>query len=179
MVDVGPVTVGSLVARAIADPAKLANELGGWVLVGPRPQSEEQEWSFRTLSARTVRDASGEIEAVLDDTYVVLALKKTQRGPFASTILVGRSRTNDVCVSHSSISKLHARIRVGNDGLFLSDAGSSNGTSVNGMRLASDAEQRLANGLQVRFGGCSFQVFEPRRFAELLQRFSRTATSPR
>ena len=51
MVDVGPVTVGSLVRRAIADPAKLAADLGGWVLVGPKPQSEDQEWSRRMLLA--------------------------------------------------------------------------------------------------------------------------------
>src|SRR4051812_26990229 len=125
-------TVGSLVSRATSNPSRLAAELGAWVLVGPPPANEDNEWSFRTLSARTVRDADGVIEAVLDDTYLVLPLKKAQAGPFASTILVGRSRTNDVCVAHSSVSKLHARIRVADGKHYLSDAGSSNGTSVNG-----------------------------------------------
>jgi pSer/pThr/pTyr-binding forkhead associated (FHA) protein len=170
----GPMTVGSLVPRASADPVRLARDLGAWVLVGPPPQNEENEWSFRTLSARTVRDASGEIEAVLDDTYVIFSLKKVRPGPFASTILVGRSRTNDVCVSHSSVSKLHARIRVADEGLFLSDAGSSNGTTVNGDLLPADQERRLNHGTMVRFGGCSFQVFEPTRFATILQKFSKT-----
>jgi pSer/pThr/pTyr-binding forkhead associated (FHA) protein len=168
-------TVGSLVSRAVSDPSGLARELDGWVLVGPRPQNEENEWSFRTLSARTVRDAAGEIEAVLDENYVVFVLKKNQRDAWAKTILVGRSRTNDVCVTHSSISKLHARVRIGDDGLFLSDAGSSNGTSVNGNQLPAGQEKKLDHKMQVRFGGCSFQVFEPQRFAEILQRFSRSS----
>jgi hypothetical protein len=169
-------TVASLVKRALDDPEGLASSLGGWVLVGPPPADDANEWSFRTLSARTVRDASGNVEAVLDDTYVVHPLKKQRPGPFASTILVGRSRTNDVCVSHSSVSKLHARVRVADDGaLYLSDAGSSNGTQVNGAPLVPEKETRLDHGLQVRFGGCSFQVFEPSKFALLLRRFGGAA----
>ena len=168
-----PASVGSLVSRAVADPVRLTQEIGAWVLVGPAPAEDANEWSFRTLSARTVRDASGAIEAVLDDTYLIHPLKKMRAGPFASTILIGRSRTNDVCVAHSSVSKLHARIRTNEGGdLLLSDAGSSNGTFIGGDLLAADVEKRLGHGAQVRFGACSFQIFEPERFVTLLQKFS-------
>ena len=172
----GPRSLASLIPRALEDAASLARELGAWVLVGPPPASEDHEWSFRTLSARTVKNAAGEVEAVLDDTYLVHPIKKMRAGPWANTILVGRSRTNDVTVAHGSVSKLHARIRVAEDGgFFISDAGSSNGTMVNGDTLAHDAEARLTHGCQVRFGGCSFQVFEPLKFAEILKRFSKGA----
>lgn len=167
-------TVALLVRRAIADPERFVADLGGWVMVGPPPADDLDEWSFRTLSARTMRDESGAIEAVLDDTFLVYVLKKIRPGPFASTILVGRSRTNDVCVGHSSVSKLHARVRLADDALYLSDAGSSNGTQLNGNLLTVDVEHRLEHGNQVRFGGCSFQVFEPQRFAQLLSRFARS-----
>ena len=165
-------TVASLVSRATSDPARLAQDLGAWVLVGPAPAEEGSEWSFRTLSARTVRDASGAVEAVLDETYLVHLLKKAKAGPFASTILIGRSRTNDVCVAHSSVSKLHARMRIDGGVLFLSDAGSSNGTYVGVDRLTNGEERRLSHATQVRFGGCGFQVFEPERFVALLRMFS-------
>jgi hypothetical protein len=165
-------TVGALVPRAVADPAKLASHLAAWVLVGPPPAEDAGEWSFRTLSARTVRSVSGDLEAVLDVNYVVLPLKKAKPGPFANTVLVGRSRTNDVCIMHSSVSKLHARIRLGGGAPTISDAGSSNGTFLDGDQLSPDDERQLKHGMQVRIGACAFQVFEPGRFVELLARFA-------
>ena len=77
-----------------------------------------------------------------------------------------------MCVVHSSVSKLHARVRLADDKLYLSDAGSSNGTSVNGEKLAEKAERVLEHGHLVRFGACNFQAFEPTRFVQLLARFS-------
>ena len=169
-----PPTIGSLLPRALQDPAKLVAELGGWVVVGAAPSADAEEWTFRTVSSRTVRDESGAIEAILDETFVVYPLKKMKAGPWASTILVGRSRTNDVCIAHSSVSKLHARVRIGPDGLFLSDAGSSNGTAVNGEAIKPETEHRLSHATQLRFGAKHFQVFEPGRFVDLLSRFSKT-----
>ena len=168
-----PPTVASLVARAVSSRARLTHELGAWVLVGPRPAEEVDEWSFRTLSTRTLRDAAGKVEAVLDATFVVYALKKARPdGPFRNTILVGRSRTNDVCIAHSSVSKLHARVRINDNGAhLLSDAGSSNGTILDGEALPPDQERPLASGAHLRFGGCAVQLFEPERFVAMLARF--------
>ena len=168
------VTVASLVGRAVSAPDRLARELGTWVLVGPPPTEESDEWSYRTLSTRTLLDAHGKVEAVLDATFFVYPLKKARPdGPFRSTILVGRSRTNDVCIAHSSVSKLHARIRMSEQGmLFVSDAGSSNGSALDGTALAPDAERPLGNGAQVRFGACSLQAFTPERFVSILSRFA-------
>lgn len=163
-----------MVGRALKAPDLFARELGGWVLVGPSPQEEADEWSYRTLSTRTLRDAEGKVEAVLEATFLVYPLKKARPdGPFRNTILVGRSRTNDVCISHSSVSKLHARVRVSEQGmLFVSDAGSSNGSMLDGAALAPDVEKPLANGAQLRFGGCALQAFDPERFASILIRFA-------
>ena len=168
-----PPTVASLVARAVSSRERLTHELGAWVLVGPRPAEEGDDWSFRTLSTRTLRDAAGKVEAVLDATFVVYTIKKARPdGPFRTTILVGRSRTNDVCIAHSSVSKLHARIRIDDRGaLFLSDAGSSNGTTIDGATLPPEQERPLASGAHLRFGACSTQLFEPERFVAMLARF--------
>lgn len=169
-----PTTVATLVGRAVASPERLARELASWVLVGPAPTEETDEWSYRTLSTRTLRDAAGKVEAVLDATFVVYLLRKARPdGPFRNTILVGRSRTNDVCIAHSSVSKLHARIRISENGaLLVSDAGSSNGTTLDGASLPPDVESPLASGAQLRIGACSMQLFEPERFASILTRFA-------
>lgn len=168
-----PPTVASLIALAVAAREGLARELGALVLVGPRPV-DDGEWSFRTFSTSTLRDAEGKIEAVLDQGFVVYPVKKARPdSPFRNTILVGRSRTNDVCIAHSSVSKLHARVRVDDGGsLFLSDAASSNGTSLDGTQLQPDQEHPLVSGAFVRFGDCSMQAFEPERFVGMLVRLA-------
>ena len=145
--------------------------VGGWALLGPQPSDEGDEWSFRTLSARKVLDVSREREVLLDDGYAVLVLRKARPGPFASTFLIGRAATNDVCITHSSISKLHARARQVGDQMVFSDADSSNGTTVNGRRLALAEERGCASGAALAFGACGFQLFEPLHLFDILSRF--------
>ena len=89
---------------------------------------------------------------------------------FPDTILIGRSATNDICVVHSSISKLHARIRLHGGELLISDASSSNGTIVNGAKLETGEEIHLETGDLVRFGGCVLQVFSPEHLTSVLGR---------
>lgn len=48
-----------------------------------------------------------------------------------SVATVGRDRNNDIVIDHPSVSKLHAKIRQDDQGLYLSDLGSTNGTYVN------------------------------------------------
>jgi ABC-type multidrug transport system ATPase subunit len=50
-------------------------------------------------------------------------------------ILVGRAPECDVCLPHPSVSRHHARITLGKEGIFLQDLGSLNGVLVNGRRL--------------------------------------------
>ncbi len=83
---------------------------------------------------------------------------------------MGRSATNDICVVHSSISKLHARIRLQGGELMVSDASSSNGTMVNGAKLAAGEEVHLETGDLVRFGGCVLQAFSPEHLTSVLGR---------
>src|SRR5256885_13862435 len=55
----------------------------------------------------------------------------------ADRISVGRGRQCDISFRHPSVSALHAHFAVDGGVLALTDAGSRNGTFVNGERLAS------------------------------------------
>jgi hypothetical protein len=163
-----PPRLGSLTTLLTAGPGALSRALGPWVLVGPDPAAtdDDNDWAFRTVSVKTVRLPTG--EGIVDLEHVVYGLKKAKDGPFANTILIGRSGSNDICLPHSSVSKLHARARLQGSKLTLSDAGSSNGTSCNGATV-SDQEVSLTSGDILRFGACTFQLFAVDIFADVLR----------
>jgi pSer/pThr/pTyr-binding forkhead associated (FHA) protein len=50
------------------------------------------------------------------------------------------------------VSRRHARITRGRGGYFVTDLGSSNGTTVNGHSLAPNHAYRLRNGDQIQVG---------------------------
>jgi adenylate cyclase len=62
---------------------------------------------------------------------------------------VGRTRENDVCVLHKSLSRAHARIEVASESIVLVDLGSKNGSWVDGERVTRRA---LDAAHELRFG---------------------------
>jgi pSer/pThr/pTyr-binding forkhead associated (FHA) protein len=68
-----------------------------------------------------------------------------------SSLTIGRGRGNDVSIDGDEFaSARHARFEPRRDGVYVEDAGSTNGTFVNGIRLA--RERRLSPGDVVRVG---------------------------
>ena len=55
-------------------------------------------------------------------------------------ILIGRVKGNDVILPKQNISKRHAMVRVADEGFVVEDLGSTNGTYVNGHRIATAVE---------------------------------------
>jgi pSer/pThr/pTyr-binding forkhead associated (FHA) protein len=72
---------------------------------------------------------------------------------------VGRGAHNDIVVPDDSVSDTHAKIQRRDDGWYVVDVGSTNGTYVGGQRLS--AERRLDGSPDVRFGGVKM-TFKPR-----------------
>lgn len=66
-------------------------------------------------------------------------LLKSARNPWTGRLLVGRAPTNDVVLRHPSVSKVHARLLPQGEGWALGDAGSTNGTWLDGRLLEPDA----------------------------------------
>lgn len=64
---------------------------------------------------------------------------------------VGRHPENDLCISDHRLSREHVRIEQYNDDFYISDSGSSNGTTLNGAPLREAV--RLRNGDKLNLGG--------------------------
>jgi len=73
------------------------------------------------------------------------------RSPLAH---VGRGAHNDIVVSDDSISDSHAKLQRREDGWYVVDMGSTNGTYVGGRRIQGEAA--LVGAPDVRFGGVKF-----------------------
>jgi pSer/pThr/pTyr-binding forkhead associated (FHA) protein len=150
-------TVEALAKRAAAvSRDEFTAEIGPWVLIGPPAAPEKNAgWSYATRHAAAAVKASNPF-GVLSTNVAYPLRAKDRRAAVGSTILIGRTDSNDVCIPDQSISKLHARVT--KKGFELSDASSTNGTFVNGRKLSVSESVPLATNLLVRFGDRPFQV---------------------
>ena len=73
-----------------------------------------------------------------------------KRGLDSRTLSVGRGTDNDIPLDDDFASVRHARLEPRRDGVWVSDAGSTNGTYVNGTKLSKPL--RLKPGDVVRVG---------------------------
>ncbi len=73
--------------------------------------------------------------------------------PSDGRISVGRTGGNHLVIDDPSISKIHASLSVGPEGdISVSDTGSTNGTFVNGQRMAYGEAKKLSHSDTVSFG---------------------------
>ncbi|HET8840906.1 MAG TPA: FAD-dependent oxidoreductase [Ktedonobacteraceae bacterium] len=127
--------------------------------------SREGAVAVRKVASTIIREAQ---PAVRGDAYLVPAEKN---GEFATRtllsqtklIIVGRQAGVSLLIDHASVSRRHAEIAYAERQYILRDAGSSNGTFVNGVRLAAGSAHLLSAGDAVRFGKIDyiFQLEQP------------------
>lgn len=134
----------------------------------------EEEFRFSTL----VTDDRGLSEAGRESTDVfrirqwVIAVRKAPEAPAQDRIFLGRSETNDICVPHKTVSKLHAYFQRETTPVLkwsVVDTGSSNGTRHNGLKLPPRAKVQLVDGDTLVFGRCVFQWMTARSLYERVQ----------
>jgi len=75
-----------------------------------------------------------------------------------TTITIGRRSTNDVCIPNLSVSGMHAKIVISDNGAMIEDLGSTNGTYING-RLIS--RQLLNDGDDIVMGKTRVTFLQP------------------
>ena len=130
----------------------------------------EEEFRFQT-AVTNVASADGPKVSPTAETDVfrirhwVIPVKKPDGAPGADRIFLGRGESNDICVPHKTVSKLHAYF-VRDPQIvtrwFLVDTGSANGTKTNGLKVPERARVDLVDGDTVSFGRCVFQRMNAR-----------------
>ncbi len=87
----------------------------------------------------------GQVDPILKDTALIVLEKNGEHiFPFAKKIMtIGRLESNDISIKDSGVSRVHAEIRADENGFFLKDLGSTNGTLLNGKRII---ESELEDG---------------------------------
>ncbi len=96
---------------------------------------------------------------------VAPVVKRDGVNPYGTMITVGRARNNDIAITDISVSKLHAWIRRGDgvdasaNGFSITDAGSRNGTFVNGLEVFREPKP-LPVGAHLRLGLVEFQFVD-------------------
>lgn len=66
---------------------------------------------------------------------------------------VGRTKENDLSINNGSVSKVHAALVLNSERILqVADTGSTNGTFINGQRIAYGKAAPIADGDKVRFG---------------------------
>jgi len=109
----------------------------------------DEQFRFHADSAPVPRAPMATLEVIssglLKGTIIEL------RSPLAH---VGRGAHNDVVISDESVSDSHAKLQRREDGWYVVDMGSTNGTYVGGRRI--EGESPLIGAPDVRFGGVKF-----------------------
>lgn len=104
--------------------------------------------------------------------FLVFPLRGRDEGPL-TFYSVGRAFHNDVCVPDESLSIYHAFFMRSPDGrFFLQDAGSRNGTAVDGVPVPAAGRGRpveLATGARLRFGDQELTFLTTGAFCELVR----------
>jgi hypothetical protein len=79
--------------------------------------------------------------------------------PGGKRVNVGRGSDNDLYLNHPSVSKVHAALMLNREGtLLVADTGSTNGTFVNGRRIAYGESRHIEDGDVLGFGDVEIRL---------------------
>ena len=133
--------------RELADAAREHARDERYVFVGPVEVEIDSDESVRGgVLALDARFAEGEGGLPPGS----LLLPTGDRVPLGEYIVsVGRQNDCTIVLGDPNVSRHHAEVRPSGDGFIVADLGSTNGTKVNGSRVA---EQQLSDGDEVTFG---------------------------
>ena len=120
------------------------------------------------------KDVGPKIVALLSEHLLAAApLRKRPDSTksFTERICIGRAMNNDIVLRHESISKSHAWIESDESGrLFVSDAGSRNGTFLDNVRLTAKVSALVPFGVELRFAAITAMLCRPETLWDALHR---------
>ena len=153
--------------KYLHDEKALAKSLTGPVLlIEPKveePDGESSEHRFRTQSG------VNELPAESGEPLVVL-VKKQASNAFQTRITVGRTTNNDVMLDDASVSRFHAWLEHEEGGWMVADAGSKNGTYLNGQKLKPKKLVPLTLDARLKFGDVPASFLSSKSLIALLKK---------
>jgi hypothetical protein len=110
---------------------------------------------------------------------VLAGPRRGEEIPIVSPVVtIGQGPQNDVVLSDDSVSRIHARLEFELGSWMLTDLESTNGTAVEGTRLAPGVPTPLSHASTIRFGGVQLQFREVHDADPAAARASFTAPEP-
>lgn len=110
------------------------------------------------LEAAQRKDESSLVKPTVDESrllveypklWIILGPRSTDCSLKPGITVVGRDQASDIIIPDPTVSKQHAAIEVGDDGVILRDLDSTNGTYIGGQRIT---EARVTGRTRLRFG---------------------------
>ncbi len=98
----------------------------------------------------------------------VLPLAKKAGAAFSDMITVGRTTNNDVVLNDVTVSRFHAYFKHGANGWIVCDAGSKNGTRLDGTKLDARKELPVTSGAALVFGEVPVTFYDAPELFEYL-----------
>jgi pSer/pThr/pTyr-binding forkhead associated (FHA) protein len=156
-------------ARAMAREEFTARHIHLYLVIAAH-QDEQLGIGFETAVVSNFRGTLKlQQESVVD--FDVLEVSKAPGNPYPDRISVGRARNCDLVLRDPSVSKLHAHLRLRDDGhLDVIDLGSQNGTRVNGRTLLANEPEWVTPGDSLMFGTLVAKLVDADTLFDLLQR---------
>ncbi|MDF1566073.1 MAG: FHA domain-containing protein [Deltaproteobacteria bacterium] len=137
----------------------------------PEDSGEESARSFKTgLTDPHATRMELAVGLSTDADLAVVPVSKAPDGVFSDRVGVGRTRNNDIVLPYPKVSKFHAYFTWSRDRseFYLTDAGSTNGTFVNGHRLKKSESVIVPDRCVVSFGRYHFRFHTPKGLYETL-----------
>lgn len=129
-----------------------------------------------TFSTRVELDGSANdpSERTAGLRLLIFPLRRSERS-VTHLVTVGRLPNNDVVIPDISVSRFHAFVKRGGNGAFqIQDAGSTNGTTVNGSNVPSrgaGSPTELKSGDNLRIGQVAFTFLEVNALRQFVLEF--------
>lgn len=156
----------TLVQRGPGEATRLA---GPAVLLGHLPEDAQPTWSFKTRTAMRPNTTAMAKAGLSLDMLVWPLRRRGISALWTGAVRVGRAPSNEVPIPHIDVSKLHARINLENGKATVVDAGSANGTLLNGTRVGANPPRPLVHGDTLQFGPITLRYMETEALLALLR----------
>ena len=121
----------------------------------PKPNQTDVFQINQTVSAPIARPSK---TPSLATGWQLMSANQSIALELGKTLQLGRTTSNDIVISDSSVSSQHALFEVRTEAVYLTDLGSTNGTSVNKHRIQTNTKIMLHAGDQIAFGASVFTL---------------------